>query len=239
MKEHTDSSSDGDALRAKIIGLGELERFRALLDQSNDLIFLVQVPSGRFADMNESACRQLGYSRKALLAMSVSDLVPESIWKRMAALSADEGQVGQDGKTIVTAFKCDGGEMPAEMSVRLVAFNDAVYAVIVARDITERVRAKEKRDWGHRLLLALSQAAQAVQRARTPEAVYRAIGEQAARLGLDTTVFTLSDDRTHLIVSQLTLKSDLVRAAEKLTGLSAEGYRFPLTPGGLGSPEGA
>jgi PAS domain S-box-containing protein len=84
-----------------------------------------------------------------------------------------------------------------------------------------------------RLLLALNQAAQALQRARTTEAVYRAIGEQTARLGLDTTVFTLSDDQTHMIVAHLTLKSALVRAAEKLTGLSAKGYCFPIKPDGF------
>ena len=35
-----------------------------------------------------------------------------------------------------------------------------------------------------RLLQALSQAAQGVQRARTPDAVYRAIGDEVAQLGL-------------------------------------------------------
>ncbi len=91
----------------------------------------------------------------------------------------------------------------------------------------------EKNAHGRRLLLALGQAAQAVQRARSPEAVYRAIGEQATKLGLDVTVFTLSEDREHLIVSYLTLRSDLMRLAEKLTGLSAENYRFPLIPDGF------
>ncbi len=82
-----------------------------------------------------------------------------------------------------------------------------------------------------RLLLALSHAAQAVQRARTPEAVYRAIGEQATKLGFDVTVFSLSDDRSYLSISYLTLQSKLLRTAEKLTGLTVKGYRLPLTPG--------
>jgi PAS domain S-box-containing protein len=161
MKARSDPSAEWEALRAKIIGLGErsirksyypeleqrlgeLERFRALLDQSNDLIFLVQIPSGRLADVNESACRHLGYSREALLVMSVGDLVPQSIWEKIGALFADEGQVGQDGQTIVTAFNRNDGEMPVEMSIQLVAVSDAVYAVIVARDITERQRAEEE-----------------------------------------------------------------------------------------------
>ncbi len=161
MKTHSDASTEWEALRAKIIGLGErsirksyypeleqrlgeLERFRSLLDQSNDLIFLVQIPSGYLADVNESACQQLGYSREALLAMSVGNLVPQPIWEKMEALFADENQVGQGGKTIVTAFNRNGGEMPVELSIQLVAFSDAVYAVIVARDITERQRAEEE-----------------------------------------------------------------------------------------------
>ena len=36
-----------------------------------------------------------------------------------------------------------------------------------------------------------------------------------------------------MIVSYLSIQSELVRKAEKLTGLSAKGYRFPLIPGGF------
>jgi PAS domain S-box-containing protein len=161
MKARSDATAEWEALRAKIIGLGErsirksyypelelrlveLERFRSLLDQSNDLIFLVRIPSGRLADVNESACRHLGYSREVLLAMSVGDLVPQPIWEKIGELFADEGQIDQHGKTVITAFSCNGGEIPVELAIQLVAFSDAVYAVIVARDITERQRAEEE-----------------------------------------------------------------------------------------------
>ncbi|MFQ5813948.1 MAG: cache domain-containing protein, partial [Anaerolineae bacterium] len=111
---------------------------------------------------------------------------------------------------------------------------------------------------GQRLLLALSQAAQAVQRARTPEEVYRTVGDEVARLGCHAVVFTLraepfdsaqdrpqacaersrsgealTDDRAHLVVSHMPFESAPLRAAEKLTGLSAQDYRFPLVPGGF------
>lgn len=160
MKKPSDASNEWESLREKIIGLGErsvrksyypelekrlaeLERFRTLLDQSNDLIFLVRIPSGRLVDINESVGRQFGHPREELLAMSVRDFVPQPIWEKLALLFVDEGQVGQAGKTFVTTFSYDGREMPVEMSMRLVAFRDAVYAVIVARDITERKQAEE------------------------------------------------------------------------------------------------
>jgi PAS domain S-box-containing protein len=106
--------------------------------------------------------------------------------------------------------------------------------------IVERKRAEEalrlsveQTTRGQRLLLALSQAAQAVQRALSPDEIYHIVGEQVVALGYHATIFTLADDRTHLIVSYLTHDSALLRAAERLTGLSAQGYRFPLTPGGF------
>jgi len=71
-------------------------------------------------------------------------------------------------------------------------------AVFVGIDITEGKRAEEalrhsleETARGRRLLLALSQAAQAVQRAHTPDQVYRTIGEQVAGLGYHTVVLTL------------------------------------------------
>jgi PAS domain S-box-containing protein len=85
---------------------------------------------------------------------------------------------------------------------------------------------------GQRLLLALSQAAQAVQRARTPEEVYRMVGDEVGRLGYNASVFTLAEDRVHMTIAHLTLQPALQQAAEKLTGLSARDFRFPLVPGG-------
>jgi len=162
MNEHSDTARDWDGLRAKIIGFGErsirkshypelerrlaeLERFRALLDQTNDLIFLAQIPSGRFVDVNQSACRQLGRSREALLGLSLVDLVSQVVWQEMALLFAREGQACQDERTVVTTLGGEQGDMPVEMSVRRVALGGVLYAVIVARDVSERVRAAAER----------------------------------------------------------------------------------------------
>jgi PAS domain S-box-containing protein len=96
-----------------------------------------------------------------------------------------------------------------------------------------RRRAQEEITHSQRLLLALSQAAQAVQRARTPEEVYETIGREVAGLGYNSSVFMLTENRAHLAIAHLTLPGRLQRAAEKLTGLSARDFRFPLTPGGV------
>jgi PAS domain S-box-containing protein len=85
----------------------------------------------------------------------------------------------------------------------------------------------------HRLLLALSQAAEAVQRARTPDEVYRTIGEEVTRLGHQAMIFTLSRDREHLTVSHTTFEPACLRTVEELSGLSILDFLFSPAPGDL------
>jgi PAS domain S-box-containing protein len=106
----------------------------------------------------------------------------------------------------------------------------------IMTDITERKRAEEalrrsleETARGQRTLLALSQAAQAVQRTRTPEEVYRTVGDEVRKLGYHAVVFTLTHDREHLSIAYMTFQPPLLRALEKLTGLSAQTFRVPLS----------
>ena len=124
--------------------LDELERFRSLLDQSNDCIFLLKFPSLTFVDVNESACRQLDCSREDFLSRHFVDFVPEEVVARIGALAVDGMTEGKDRDTITTELqKCSNGEIPVEINIRLVTFNNEQYGVAVARDITERKRAEQ------------------------------------------------------------------------------------------------
>ena len=157
----SDSSDNWNSLREKIIGLGErsvhksyypelqqqiaeLKRFRSLLDQSNDAIFLLEMPSGLIVDANKSAVEQLGYSRHEILKMSINDFTISSGVDQMEGLFSDLMENNTDRKNISTSFKKSSGEeTPVEISISLVKFGDIFYAVMVARDITERRAAEE------------------------------------------------------------------------------------------------
>ena len=161
MNKRSDFVTDRKFLREKIIGLGErslhkthypelqaklaeLERFRALLDQSNDCIFLLSIPSLVIVDVNESACHQLGYSRQALLSRTLAELVPQETVAAIQRLVTAEGGKEKGREILVTVFSRQGGkEFPVEMALRLVSFDGKHYGVVVARDITERRRAEE------------------------------------------------------------------------------------------------
>ena len=163
MEEKKPSGPQGNwnAQLEKIIGLGEsslrktyypelqqkldeLERFRALLDQSNDCIFLLHVPSWTFVDVNESACRQLGCSRQEVLSVPWDHFFPEEAVARARELLAVGLEQGWDRDTITTRMlKCSGEELPVEVTLRLVTFNKELYGVAVARDITEANTGRE------------------------------------------------------------------------------------------------
>ena len=54
----------------------ELQITQYALEHASDGVFWAE-PSGRFAYVNEAACRSLGYSREELLAMHIFDLAPK------------------------------------------------------------------------------------------------------------------------------------------------------------------
>lgn len=156
MKQHSEEKWDG--LRNLVIGLGEksrrktyypelqdqienLARFRALLDESHELIFLLRLPMFEIADANGTAVRGLGITRPSLLSMTLFDLVPEEDRHQMSAIATDGGT---DLTTITTVFdRRDGEPFPVEICMRRVSFRGEPYAVAAVRDITERRRAEE------------------------------------------------------------------------------------------------
>jgi PAS domain S-box-containing protein len=107
-------------------------------------------------------------------------------------------------------------------------------------DITERKaheevlrRALAATARGQHLLLALSLAAHTVQRARTPDEIYRAIGDEVVKLGCHATIFGQTPDRGHLVIRYLTFAPAIVQAAERLAGLSMQDFRYAIVPGGI------
>ena len=103
----------------------------------------------------------------------------------------------------------------------------------IGHDITERKQAEDmlrhsQEDTAHanNLLLALSRAAQAVQLSRTTEEIYSTIQDQVSQMGYYATGFELSEIGRGLRIADLNYKADLVRKAEKATGLSLHNFRF-------------
>lgn len=118
-----------------------LKLFRALIDQSNDAVEVVDPETLRFLDVNEKACKDLGYSREELLGMTVFDINPTVTESSRIAWQASLCEAGSLVRETIHRRK-DGSTYPVEISLKRVNL-DRSYIVGVSRDVSERKRANE------------------------------------------------------------------------------------------------
>ena len=122
------------------------KRFRQLFDSGSDAIFVAEVrpdgPPGRLIEVNDIACRRLGYSREELLQMSPDDIdAPEHG-------RADDPEflrkLQQDGHAIIERVHVakDGHHIPVEINVHMFTLAGRDVILGVARDISERKSAE-------------------------------------------------------------------------------------------------
>ncbi len=136
-------SSDWDSVFEKILGLGhqpgkksyypelqrklaELNRFKSLLDQTQDVILMLEKDGGKISDVNEYTSLLLGYSKDELIGMVIDEIVQINY-------SVNE-------RSITTMIKRDKSEVSVEINIQTVDFDNNAYVVVVGRDITERLR---------------------------------------------------------------------------------------------------
>jgi PAS domain S-box-containing protein len=211
------------------------ERFRRLSEAAFEAIAIHE--GGVVLSANDQFFEMFGYEPDELLGKQI---IPLIVAPEAGEFMRKQIATGGLGPYESIGLREDGTKFPIEIQVREMEYEGRKVRVGAIMDITERKQAEEalrrsleETARGQRTLLALSQAAQTVQRARTPEEVYQTIGDEVARLGYHALIFTLTDDRVHLAISHHTFEPALLRAAEKLAGRSAQGYQFPLMPGGF------
>jgi PAS domain S-box-containing protein len=115
-------------------------RFRLLVEQAADGIFLHDV-QGRIVDVNEQACRALGYTRAELLHMTVAEFEAEvnparaqAVWNAMRP----GAPVTVEGRH----RRKDGSVFPVEVRVGLFRDNERDLVLAIVRDISTRKQAE-------------------------------------------------------------------------------------------------
>ena len=117
-------------------------RFRTFVDHAGDALFVYDLEQRTVVDVNRSACESLGYTRQELigktpLAFHLDSYQPEmeSVAERAAA-----------GETVFDTHwhrRRDGTVFPVEVHTSLVSYGGRRFLLMVARDITDRLRAEE------------------------------------------------------------------------------------------------
>lgn len=125
-----------------------LERFRSVLDRSGEGIFIAEAETGHFIDVNDMACRLVGYSRQELLAMRARDIEIAYPIQTTGQWQAHVHQVAEATEPILTTEnqirRKDGSSFQAEVLATIKTFQNTDYILTVVRDITERKRAEQE-----------------------------------------------------------------------------------------------
>lgn len=161
MRNRSSPADDPQWLREKLIGLGEeshrksyypelqkrlgeLERFKAFLDFSHDIILLIEVPSGKIVDFNDAASRQSGWGDDELRELSIFNLFELAENEQARELVCATGEVEKTRVRIETNLLHRNAEaIPAELSLSRMFFQEDAYVIMVARDISKRKVAEE------------------------------------------------------------------------------------------------
>jgi diguanylate cyclase (GGDEF)-like protein/PAS domain S-box-containing protein len=121
----------------------EQRRFRAAMDASADLMLLVDPASLRYVDVNDAACRALGYSREELLKMGPAEIFSssrEELTRTYKQLIAGE----LAAPSVKGRYRRkDGSMLDVEAYPRAVKTGEGHVIVSIARDITERLATEE------------------------------------------------------------------------------------------------
>lgn len=131
-----------------------LKMFRTLLDHSSDSIEVLEPLTMRFLDVNDTACRKLGYSREELLTMSVFDINPLLDSDFSQALFTQLLESGSINTESIQQCK-DGLIYPVEVVTTLIQL-DKPYILAIVRDITERKLVEKSLLNSNRALKTLS-----------------------------------------------------------------------------------
>lgn len=114
---------------------------QTLLNQDNDAVEIVDPETLRFLEVNEKACKELGYTREEMLSLRVCDIDPTVNDAVRISLDA---RLRQSQSVVIESIhrRKDGSIFPVEIDIKRVQF-DRTYAIAIVRDITKRKRAEE------------------------------------------------------------------------------------------------
>ena len=197
---------------------GESALFRSLLDHTGDGIEVVDPETGRFVDVNQSACKAHGYTREEYLRLRVSDIdtsVSDEGWPE----AREKLRRGVPYIHVGRHRRKDGTEFDVEVSATWVK-DGRDYILSVVRDISARARAARE----------LSESQEQLRHAQKMEAVGRLAGGIAHDFNNLLTVISGNVDVVLASTSEQNpnyeLLRDIAEAGKRGSGLTRQLLAF-------------
>lgn len=192
------------------------ERFRTLVEQATDAIFVIDI-EGQILDVNRQSCESLGYTREELLAMNVADVDTEVVAGEHRKRFWEGLKPGQPAMLDGMQKRKDGSTFPVEIRLGVLKQEPETTLIGLVRDVTDRKNAEEKNKE-----LAAAEAAAEAEKKSADE--LRAANQQ---LRASEQQLKASDQQLRAANQQLKAQEQALRASQQeLIGKVSELERF-------------
>jgi diguanylate cyclase (GGDEF)-like protein/PAS domain S-box-containing protein len=123
----------------------EILRFKNVLDNTLDMIFMFEPDTLRFVYLNQGAVLNMGYSREEMLGMTpcqIKPLLPEPKFRQLIAPLLSGEQLSLHFETVHR--RKDGSDFPVDIFLQLVKEGDGNRLFVeIMRDITQKKKTDE------------------------------------------------------------------------------------------------
>ena len=121
------------------------KRYRYLFENNPMPMWVIDLDSFKFLDVNEMAVLQYGYNRNEFLSMTALDIRPEKEQERFKALDHSlDGTPTVFKRGIWDHRKKNGEVIQVEIIAHRITFDGRPARFILANDVTEKLKAEEK-----------------------------------------------------------------------------------------------
>ncbi len=121
------------------------EKYRLLFYQNPQPMWIFDIETLAFLEVNEAAIRNYGYSREEFLSMKITQIRPSTELKKLKQhLSDIRTADGIPSEDIWKHKKKNGEVIFVEIKSNTIVYNNRKASLVLATDITEKIRAQER-----------------------------------------------------------------------------------------------
>ena len=196
------------------------EKYRVLFEGINDAVFVNDFGedglSGRFLQVNDIACRRLGYTREELLSLTPRDITIPDEYERIADKRIGLASHGDILVETIHVTK-DGRKIPVESNIRQLKYLGRQVALSISRDITDRKQAEEYREMRQEVLSILNDPED------SPDSMQRVLTVLKARTGCSAVAIRLQEGKDFPYFAQEGFATDFLQTENMLISRAADG----------------
>lgn len=118
------------------------QRYRSVVEQASEIIFLVDASTSCIMDCNLAFTELMGYERDAVSSLTIFDIVAHD----RESIDRNGLVVREQGHSFLTGRryrKKDGSLIDVEVNINRLAYGGREVHCVVARDVTERLRSED------------------------------------------------------------------------------------------------